>query len=196
MRRALSGIGFAGLVAALTSADEARAEDLAAAASTPSRDAHTFVRASLGGSARGLYDSYVVGGEAEAGLGLQTSVGAYSLAVSFFAGMTEGGFLTLHGTAGIDMTWSVGIVRLGVEPRVGYLGLARKTTDRQFGAYTFGAAFHGSVDLFSKGGTTLALGLEPTVDAAVALGGDGTGDDVPAPLYGARAFFEVRYDVP
>lgn len=202
MRRALGAATTlsATLAALLLLALEARAESAASPTSSwvsprAPFETHSFIRVSAGGSARGLYDSYVVGGDAKVGVGIETSAGAYSLGVSFFAGTTEGGFLTLHATAGIDMTWRVGIVRLGLEPRVGYIGLARETTDRQFGAYTFGLAAHGSVDLWSKGATTLALGLEPMGDVAVALGSDGSGDDVPAPLYGGRAFFEVRYDL-
>jgi hypothetical protein len=192
VRRALifgSVAAVAAAIGALVPARFARAEEREPSDSS----AHTFVRASVGGAARGLYDSPMLGGEAALGIGIDTRSGAYSLGLSFFAGSTEGGFLTLHGTAGLDLAWRVGIVRLGFEPRVGYIGLDRETTDRQFGAYTFGLAIHGAVDVFDKNGTSFAIGLEPTADAAVALGSDGPSDGAAAPLYGGRAFFEIRY---
>lgn len=200
MHRALIA---ASVVASALSAHIAAAEELRGGSSAPKTenpasaaksDTHTFVRASLGGSARGLWDVPVLGGEADVGVGIDTRAGSYSLGLSFFAGSTDATFLTLHGTAGLDMAWRVGIVRLGLEPRVGYIGMERITTDRQFGAYTFGAALHGSIDLYARHGTTFALGLQPTADAAIALGSDGPGTPDAAPLYGGRAFVEIRYD--
>lgn len=192
MQRALIGALLLSLSAALVPL-AARAEGASSAG--PTRDAHTFVRASMGGSARALYDADVLGGEVDAGIGIDTRVGAYSLVVAFFAGSTTRDFLTLQGTAGVDMAWPVSVFHFGLTPRIGYVGLSRLTTDRQFGAYTFGVALHGSVDLHANKGTTVALGLEPTAEVAISPGADGPGEAVPAPLLGGRAFIEVRYDV-
>lgn len=191
MHRAL--IPLAGL-AALFGARVARADGAGDASADAKPDPHTFVRASVGGAARALYDADVLGGEVDAGVGIDTRYGDYSIGLTFFAGTTAREFVTLHGAAGVDMAWPVGIFRFGLTPRVGYIGISRLTTDRQFGAYTFGLALHGSVDVFRKGGTTLALGLQPTGDVALAAGADGPGQSIPAPLYGGRAFLEVRYD--
>ena len=62
-----------------------------------------------------------------------------------------------------------------------------------FGAYTFGLAGRASYDVLREKGSAVALGLQPTVDVAAALGNDGRGADGAAPLWGARAFLEWRY---
>lgn len=192
MHRSL--IPIAGVVALLASHGALAEGADAAPDAAAKRDAHTFVRASIGGSARALYDAEVLGGEADAGIGIDTRYGDYSLDLSFFAGTTAGEFITLHGAAGVDMAWAVGVFHFGLTPRVGYLGLSRLTTDRQFGAYTFGLALHGSADVYKKDGATLALGLQPTAEVAISPGADGPGEAAPAALCGGRAFIEVRYD--
>lgn len=186
MRRALMAAALASALA--LPAGRALAED------APPYDVHTFARASIGGAVRGIYDVPMYGGEANAGVGIDTAVGAYSLAVTFFVGSTAATLLTVHGAAGIDMTWPVGILRFGLEPRIGYLGIDRLTSPRQFGGYTFGIELHGAVNVYEGRVTTLSLGIAPSADVAIAPGSDGPGDDLPAPFYGGRAFFEVRYD--
>jgi hypothetical protein len=157
---------------------------------------HLLVRSSAGMTTRALFDSLVLGGEADVGVGVDTRVGSFSLVGGFFAGTVEGGLMTLHGYAGIDCAWSIGIVRLGLRPRVGYLGIDRITNERQFGAYTFGGALRVSVDLFREDAVAFALGLEPSADVAAALGNDGASRDSAAPLVGGRGFLEVRWRSP
>lgn len=157
---------------------------------------HFAVRASAGGSARALFGAYIAGGETDIGVGVDTSVGSYGLAATVFAGVLEGGFTIVHVAAGFDLMWPVGIVRLGMQPRVGYLGMERLTSDRQFGAYTFGLAARATVDLHRDDGVAVALGIEPTVDVVAALGNDGASADSATGLYGGSAFLEIRWRRP
>lgn len=162
-------------------------------ASAPARFELTV---SAGGSARALFDSYVFGGEGAVSAGFASPAGSYALRLGGFGGIVEGGLTTLHIYAGFDMAWEIDIVRLGVTPRIGYLGIERFTLDRQFGAYTFGLAGHVSVDVFRDESIAFAIGLEPTADIAAALGNDGAEADGAAPFVGGRGFFEVRWQAP
>lgn len=167
-----------------------------AAAQEPSAPARFELTASAGGSARALYESYVFGGEGAVSVGLASPVGSYALRLGGFGGVVEGGLTTIHIYAGFDMAWELGIVRLGVTPRIGYLGIERFTIDRQFGAYTFGLAGHVAVDVFRDESLAFSLGVEPTADVAAALGNDGAEADGAAPLVGGRGFLEVRWQAP
>lgn len=182
-------LGFAG---------EARAQDRAAAAAEEldapvPKHTHFAMRLAGGGTGRALYDSYLVGGEGSASFGVDSPYGFYALRLGFFGGMVEGGLTAIHGTAGFDLAWPIGIVRLGLSPRVGYLDIDRVTTERQFGAYTFGVAAHASVDLVRRDGVAFALAVEPSADVAAAFGNDGRTSDSAAPLLGGTAFLEVRW---
>lgn len=174
---------------ASTPADRAAAEADAPAPGSP----HLAVRAWVGGGARSLYDVYFAGGDMHIGAGVDTPSGTFGLACSFFGGVIEGGLPALQASFGFYVEWPVGPLRFGFEPRVGYLGIERVTNERQFGAYTFGVAGHATVDLVRKDGVAFALGVEPTVDVAAALGNDGASRDGAAPLLGATAIVQVRY---
>jgi hypothetical protein len=154
---------------------------------------HLFVRASAGGSARAIYDSYVVGGEGDVGVGFDSRFGSYGLALGFFGGVVEGSFTTVHGTMGFDASWPVGDFRFGFRARVGYLDVDRFTTQRQFGAYSLGLVGRASYDLTRSDGVAVAIGLEPSADVVVALFNDGASADGAAPLLGGRGFIEVRW---
>lgn len=151
---------------------------------------------SAGGSARALFDSYVFGGEGAVSAGVASSVGSYALRVGGFGGVVEGGLTTLHIHVGFDMAWELDIIRIGLTPRIGYLGIERFTIDRQFGAYTFGLAGQVSVDVFRDESLAFAIGIEPTADVAAALGNDGADADGAAPFVGGRGFLEVRWQAP
>jgi hypothetical protein len=110
-----------------------------------------------------------------------------------FGGIVEGGLATLHATAGFAFDWPVGILHLGLQPRIGYIGIDRVTNEREFGAYTFGLAGRAALDIVRDSGFTFAIGVEPTVEVAAALGNDGLSQDSAAPLLGASAFLEVRW---
>ncbi|MFO0548348.1 MAG: hypothetical protein U0271_08180 [Polyangiaceae bacterium] len=161
-------------------------------ASTPD-STHLVVRGAAGPVARALFDSYSVGAGLDLGVGVDSSVGSYALAVSAFGGVLEGGLEMVHVTAGFDMSWALGIVRLGLTPRIGYLAISRITSERQFGAYTFGLAARLSVDLYRDEGLAIALGAEPTADVVAALGNDGASADSAASLAGGGLLLEVRW---
>ncbi|NUP10983.1 MAG: hypothetical protein HOW73_33470 [Polyangiaceae bacterium] len=196
----LIGLRIALTVAALLATTSALAEEPSSDVVTvdPDLDAPSptkpmlMVRASAGATTRALFDSMVVGGELDVGAGIDTASGSYALGVSAFAGVVEGGLFCMHAALGIDLAWPIGIVRIGVRPRVGYIGIDRVTTERQFGAYTFGLAGRVTVDVFRDQGFAFALGAEPTADVAAALGNDGESGDGAAPFVGGRAFLEVR----
>lgn len=178
----------------------ADADATARAASTPIPDAQPAshhpsftVRASSGGSSRMLFDSWLLGGEGALSAGVDTSVGTYSLTAGVFGGVVEGGFTAIQGTVGFDAEWPIGIVRLGLGPRIGYLGIDRVTTYRQFGAYTFGLCGRASVDVWQGEALALAFGLRPSAEVAAALGNDGPTADSAAPLLGGSAFVELRW---
>ena len=154
---------------------------------------HLVVRASAGGSARAIYDSYIVGGEGDLGVGFDSRFGSYGLAVAFFGGVVDGGFTAIHGTMGIDAGWPVGDFRFSFRARVGYIDIDRVTTERQFGAYSLGLVGRASYDLTRSGGVAVAIGLEPSADVLAALGNDGSSADGAAPLLGGRGFIEVRW---
>ncbi len=152
-----------------------------------------MTRIAAGGSARSLFGSYMVGGDVDAGLGLDTRYGSFSFLAAFFTGVTEGGFFTLHGEIGFHLAWPIGIVRLGLSPRVGYLDFDRVTTDRQFGAYSAGLSGIASVDLIKDAGWSFALGARPALHALLPAANDGIGQDAAAVLVGAGVFVEVRF---
>lgn len=154
---------------------------------------HVAVRGAGGGAMRALFDSMVIGGEAKVSVGIDAPYGEFALTIAMFGGEVEGGFLALHPRVGIDVAWPVDIVRIGFEPRIGYLGISRLTSERQFGAYTFGLAARVTVDLHRGDGVAWAIGAEPAADIAAALGNDGQAQDSAAPLIGASAFLEVRW---
>lgn len=162
-------------------------------ASPASRLPSFSLRASSGGSSRMLFDSWLLGGEGALGAGVDTTAGTYSLTAGVFGGVVEGGFTAIQGTVGFDAEWPIGIVRLGLGPRVGYLGIDRVTTYRQFGAYTFGLCGRASVDVWQGEALALALGLRPSAEVAAALGNDGPTADSAAPLLGGSAFVELRW---
>lgn len=169
-----------------------RAEESERDAAKP-KHTHLALRASAGGSARAIYDSFVVGGEADVGVGFDSRFGSYALAAGFFGGVVEGGFTALHGTMGLEAAWPVGDFRFGVRARVGYLDVDRMTTERQFGAYSLGLVGRASYDLSRRDGIAVAIGLEPSADVVAALGNDGASADGAAPLLGGRGFIEVRF---
>lgn len=198
-------VALAVTLAALASARAARAEEPSPGASAQERDraadldaerptrARFAMRASAAGGSRALFDSYLLGAGGQLGAGVDTPVGSFTLLASVFGGVVEGGFTTVHGAVGFDADWPIGLFRLGLGPRIGYLGVDRLTTERQFGAYTFGLAGRASVDVMRDRGVALALGVRPTVDVAAALGNDGPTADSAAPLLGGDAFLEVRW---
>ncbi len=154
---------------------------------------HLAVRASAGASTRAIYDTYVVGGEGDIGVGFDSRFGSYGLGLAFFGGVVEGGFTAIHGTMGFDAGWPVGDFRFGFRARVGYLDVDRVTTERQFGAYSLGLVGRASYDLSRSNGVAIAIGLEPSADVVAALGNDGASADGAAPLLGGRGFIEVRW---
>lgn len=156
-------------------------------------DTHLMVRFAGAATAKNLFGSLLAGGEGELGVGVDSPFGSFSLAASFFGGRLEGGFTTLHGIMGFYAAWPIGIVRVGFQPRIGFIDIDRVTTTRQFGAYSAGVAGLVSVDLLREDGFALALGLRPVVDALVPANSDGLGQDSPATLFGGNAFVEVRW---
>lgn len=192
-------IPFVLCAAAVFAEGRAFAAETADTAAEPERDlarpskTHLMVRASAGGSARAIYDSYVAGGEGDVGVGFDSRYGSFALALSFFGGMVEGGFTAIHGTMGIDAGWPVGDFHFGFRTRVGYLDVDRVTTERQFGAYSLGLVGRASYDISRSDGVAFAVGVEPSADVVAALGNDGASADGAAPLLGGRAFIEVRW---
>ncbi len=154
---------------------------------------HLAIRASAGGSARAIYDSFVLGAEADVAVGFDSRFGSYALAAAFFGGVVEGGFTALHGTMGLEAAWPVGDFRFGVRARVGYLDVDRMTTERQFGAYSAGLVGRASYDVSRSDGVAFAIGLEPSAEVVAALGNDGASADGAAPLLGGRGFLEIRF---
>lgn len=149
------------------------------------------VKTSAGGTTRALYDVLIAGGEADVAVGVDSASGSYGLYAGVLAGTLDGGLAFGHAVFGVDLAWSLGVVRLGARPRVGYLGLERVTSERQFGAYTLGLAARVSFAVFDSPALDLSLGVEPTADVAAALGNDGASQDGAAPMLGGRAFLEL-----
>jgi hypothetical protein len=154
---------------------------------------HLMTRVAGGGTARYLFGTLMVGGEGELGIGVDSPFGSFSLAASFFGGTTAGSFTTLHGVMGFYAAWPIGVLRVGFQPRIGYIDIERVTTLRQFGAYTAGVAALVSVDLVREDGYAFALGVRPVLDALIPLNSDGIGRESPATLFGGNAFVELRW---
>ncbi len=185
-----AAVALAGLLAprAAMAAEDNKEADAPAPSSV-----HLAARAWAGAGARSLYDVYFAGGDAHVGVGVDAPSGTYGLSASFFGGVIEGGLPALQVGFGFYLEWPVGPLRFGFEPRIGYIGIERVTTERQFGAYTFGVAGHATVDLIRRDGFAFAVGIEPTAEVAAALGNDGASSDGAAPLLGATAIVQVRY---
>jgi hypothetical protein len=184
-----------GAAAVLLCAGQARADDtLPPEVDAPApRDTHLMARFAGAGTARNLFGSLLAGGEGEVGVGVDSPFGSFSLAASFFGGRLEGGFTALHGVMGFYAAWPIGVVRVGFQPRIGFIDIDRLTTTRQFGAYSAGVAALVSVDLVREDGFAFALGLRPVVDALLPANSDGLGQDSAATLFGGNAFVEVRW---
>ncbi len=157
------------------------------------RATHLMTRFAAGGTVRNLFGNLMAGGEGELGVGVDSPFGSFSLAASFFGGVTEGGFTTLHGVMGFYAAWPIGIVRVGFQPRIGYIDIDRVTTPSQFGAYTAGLAALVSVDVVRSEGVAFAFGVRPVLDALLPANSDGIGQDSAATLFGGNAFVEVRW---
>lgn len=188
--------GAIAVVAVLAAAGEARADAGADVDEPAPRSTHLMTRFAAGATARYLFGSYVAGGEGEAGVGVDSPFGSFSLAASFFGGQLEGGFLALHGVMGFTAAWPIGPVRIGFQPRIGFFDVERVTTFRHFGSYSAGVAALVSVDVVREDGVAFALGLRPVVDALLPASSDGIGQDAAATLFGGNAFIELRWRSP
>ena len=166
---------------------EDRAPDAPGAPTAPA----VMVKASAGATTRALFDVLVVGAEADVAVGVDTSLGSYGLYAGLLAGAVDGSLAFGHAVIGLDLAWAIGAVRVGVRPRLGYLGIERVTSERQFGAYTLGLAGRLSFAVYGTPSLTVSLGVEPTADVAAALGNDGASADSAAPMLGGRGFLEL-----
>lgn len=157
------------------------------------RETRLMTRFAAAGTFKNLFGSLVAGGEGEVGVGVDSPFGSFSLAASFFGGRLDGDLTTLHGTMGFYAAWPIGVVRVGFQPRIGFIDIDRFTTTRQFGAYSAGVAGVVSIDLVREEGVALALGVRPVLEALLPLNSDGLGQDSPAALIGGNTFLEVRW---
>lgn len=134
------------------------------------------------------------GGYGELALGAERRDGGYFLAMSAGGGSTGGGLSYQEFLFGIDFEWPVEFLRLGVRPRIGWIGVDRVTQDEKMDAFRGGVGLYAGADLFNTDGFVVGLSAEPRIDVVDSVG---YADEAPPyAAFGVRVGMSFRFRAP
>ena len=156
--------------------------------------AHFALKLRSGVAADRVADAGLYGAYGELALGADTRGGGFFAALGAGGGQTDGGLGFQSFSLGVDVEWPVDIVRLGLRPRVGWLGVDRVTSDEKMDAFRGGIGGLIAVDLLRSEGWTLSFDVEPRVDAVKSAAY--FEDDPTYVALGARGGFALRFRAP
>ena len=157
------------------------------------RRGHVSLKAAANAGVRALYGSLIGLAGIELAAGFDTKGGSFYGAFGGAGGRTESGLSYGQFTVGPDLEWSIDIVRLGIQSRIGYIAIGRVTESGPFELFNWSVGAMAGVDVYRADGVAFALGVQPRVEWARSVGLFDPTDD--AFIGGASAFFQVRYRI-
>jgi hypothetical protein len=160
------------------------------------RRGHFMMRIGAGPSLYSFHGDRVWMGGADMTLGADTKAGSFGANLSFGYGRTEPGLPAWRVDLGADLAWQIGVVRLGLGPRVGALGISRVTYDGSFGFLTAGIIGIASVDLVHTEGFNMSLAIRPSLEVATEPFLFGLGHNEGGGIMGGTALLDFRWRAP
>lgn len=130
------------------------------------RRRHFVVRTSAGASLESLASKRIVMGGGEIAFGADTRRAGLFGVIGAEGGQTEQNLDVWHIHLAGDFEWPIGPIRLGVEPRFGFLSLERPSHDSHALLSTIGIGAILGADLFRSGSVTLGLRVVPRAEIA------------------------------
>lgn len=146
--------------------DAPSVEDIELEAAYPKRS-HLTMKIVTGAAIERIADVDFYGAYGEFALGADTRGGGFFAVLAPGGGQTEGGLQYQEFLLGVDAEWPLDFVRLGLRPRIGWLGIERVTESSKIEALRGGIGVMLGVDLIGGDGWVFGLDLEPRIDAAV-----------------------------
>lgn len=160
----------------------------------PSRS-HFAFKLRSGGAVERLAGANLYGGYGGVAFGADTRAGGFFGAIGAGGGRTEGGLHFQEFCLGVDLEWPIDIIRLGLRPRIGWIGVDRVTADEKMEAFRGGLGGLFAVDFLRSDGWIVSLDLEPRIDA-VASASRLFEDDPTYAVFGVRGGLTLRFRAP
>ncbi len=156
---------------------------------------HFALKMAAGATFESVASTGLFGASGTFGLGADTRyLGIYGV-LTGGGGRTDGGLDYYEFLFGPDLEWPVGPIRLGLRPRLGYLGIRRETNGDMMEDLRVGIGGLFGVDAFRSDGWSVGLEIEPRIDAATPFL-DLFSADPTYPVYGVRAGLSVHKRIP